>query len=837
MSRGAAWMLGMLAVATVGCGGRSAATGDAAAEGDGGPSGSVDGETKPIDGARPGRDAASDASRGRDSGGDGRGSDASFESGQRVQDSGLDVAREGVAPDSGACVPPSTVTADVFVSPEGNDGWSGTKATSDGQGNGPFLTLTRAQTAVRAARVAKPSSPVTVDLRGGTYELASTLSLTSADSGASSALVTYQAYPCETPVLSGGRQIAPSAWHLVAGSSPPTYTTTIPPSAAFSSQFTPFEQLWVDGSRVFRPRAGGWSYLTIKQTPAPGQTAQDSTFLPSDTTLLPAGLSDPDVEVVVFEQWTVSRQRLASVLANGGITTTAFGDQSSYHGYLRGHRIYIDNVQAAFSAAGQWYLDKSTMALSYIARAGEDLTASTPVVYPVLSTLVSADKVSYLTFSGITFAYSNWTVPSGGYSAGQGLWGLPAAVALKDTASVTFTSCSFTHTGATGVTIDGTGASGWTSSASSPFSNELTGNTFSDLGANALRIGATPSGSATTLSSVAGYVHVANNLFTGGSRFSHSGMGILVGDSPWNTIEHNEIADFYQTGIAVGFTFAQIDQTTGVATYPSALTVHETIEDNLIHDIGEGVTNDMGGVYLLTSDEGAGTGPLVQGNVIHDVVNDPSSSYQGANGIYFDQGTSNATAENNLVYRVSGAGFDENYGRNNVIHNNLFAYPRDGMFNHVLHESSGLWATFSNNLFVYDENNASFSLFAAGAGFSCPAAGCVGWMDFTDNLYWDTSHPTASGVVFKLTSPSGADTFAWWQTTEHEDSGGMVADPQLTSLSGTGFTLAATSPALTSAIFTPFDTSSAGPTSPPPAASPAPQAVPLQVPATPASFF
>lgn len=31
------------------------------------------------------------------------------------------------------------MTADFFVSPQGNDAWSGTAATSDGQGNGPFL--------------------------------------------------------------------------------------------------------------------------------------------------------------------------------------------------------------------------------------------------------------------------------------------------------------------------------------------------------------------------------------------------------------------------------------------------------------------------------------------------------------------------------------------------------------------------------------------------------------------------------------------------------------------------------------------------------------------------
>ena len=751
----------------------------------------------------------------------------------------FDSGREGsVGTDGGSCVVPPTVTADFFVSPVGSDTWSGTAATSDGHGNGPFLTLTRAQTAVRAARQAKPSAPVTVDLRGGTYELASTWQLTASDSGASGARVTYQAYPCEVPVLSGGRQIAPGAWKLVAGSSPPTYQTTIPSDPATASLFVPFEQLWVDGSRVFRPRAGGWGYQTIASSPAPGQTVAGESFVPTDTSLFTAGFDDPDVEVVVFEQWTVSRQRLQSVLANGGITTTAFNDVGNFHGYLTGHRIYFDNVQASLATAGQWYLDKSTMLLSYIAASGEDPTATTAVVYPLLTTLVTANLTSYVTFSGLTFAYSNWTVGAGGYTATQGLWSLPAAVALTDTTNLSFTGCSITHTGAAGLTLDATGASGFSPTAASPYSNELTENTLSDLGGTGVRIGtqkpnSPPSGYG--LTTVTQSVHFASNLVTGGGRFIHSAMGVLVGESHDNLIEHNEISDFYQTAIAVGYTFASPGSSNPpVVSYPTSLAIKNTISQNLIHDIGEGVTNDMGGIYLLTSDEGAGTGATIEGNVIYNVVNDPNASYQSGNGIYFDQGTSNVTAENNLVYRVSGGAFDENYGRKNVIHNNIFAYPRNGLFNHDLYESTGLWATFTNNIFLYDKNNASFSVFAS-AGW-CPSSVCTGWVAFSDNLYWNTTTPTAAGVVFKLTSPTGPDDLAWWNTLG-EDVGSMVADPQFTTLSDTGYVLAPASPALTDHLFTVFSTSGVGPSSPPPAATPVPAAVTLQVPADAATFF
>jgi hypothetical protein len=157
------------------------------------------------------------------------------------------------------------------------------------------------------------------------------------------------------------------------------------------------------------------------------------------------------------------------------------------------------------------------------------------------------------------------------------------------------------------------------------------------------------------------------------------------------------------------------------------------------------------------------------------------------------------------------------------------------MFNHALSEATGLWATFSHDIFLYDENFTGFDLFA-GNDWVCPSTGCPSWVDFASNLYWNATNPMVSGVDFKLSSPAGAGTFAWWQTLD-EDVGSTVANPEFTSLTGTSYVLGATSPALAAGLFAPFDTSGAGPTAAVPPSGVVPAAAPLQVPSTPSTFF
>jgi len=145
--------------------------------------------------------------------------------------------------------------ADFYVSPDGNDDWSGTiESPNSSSSDGPFITIERAQKAVRELKkeVYKPEdipidtryagSPHTLGsgkdilvlIRDGYYQLDEPLNFSSEDGGErvetdqpSGAFefhklkdhyVTYAAYPGEHPVISGGKSLSDwkkegNIWH------------------------------------------------------------------------------------------------------------------------------------------------------------------------------------------------------------------------------------------------------------------------------------------------------------------------------------------------------------------------------------------------------------------------------------------------------------------------------------------------------------------------------------------------------------------------------------------------------------------------------------------------
>ena len=658
------------------------------------------------------------------------------------------------------------VKADYFVDvADGNDNWSGKQATptpTAAPTDGPFKTIGRAQAAVRSLAATRVG-PIEVMIRQGTYFLSAPWTLcgsghttaacstAATDPGTASTPVTYQAYPGEAPILSGGLIIGPQD-----PSSPRTWTQSGSTWTVALPTGTNFSQLWINGERRFRPRYAGTTapYLRF------GASSTDTSFTFAAGDLQTTWHNLTDVEVVAFEQWTVSRQFLQAVDTSTHIaTTTAMHSTTTMHGYIPGHRYLVENVKESL-APGEWYLDRSTGVLTYLAQAGEDPNGATVIVAPNLAQVLTGDHVQYTTFKGLTFSHANWTVPSGGYSAGQGLWNIPAAVLFQDSSQVTLDGCTVAHVGGFGVDFQGN--DGWSYSSTSPYNNAFVNGLIVDVGAGGLRVGAFPSGMAD--SAVAQGVHIANNLITGGGRFMPSGMAVIVGDSHHNVIEHNEISDFYQTAISIGESFAS-GTNDGVWSYPSCVTHDNLVQYNLIHDIGRGVTSDMGGVYLVTSNT---TGNVVRNNVIHDVINDPTPGRwplggYGGNGTYFDQGTSNALAENNLIYRVSGYGHAQNVGRADVLRNNIFAYPATAAIDHSMYESAGyLWATFENNVFYFDRGGLQYE------NWICPGepSNCTGTFSFKSNLYWNT----AGSVSFRTSSPNLSGlSLSQWRANYQED--------------------------------------------------------------------
>lgn len=105
--------------------------------------------------------------------------------------------------------------ARVFVSPQGNDRWSGRVPAPNGaNSDGPCATLEGARDVVRRIKAAglQPGG-VEVQLLAGRYQMCEPLELTAVDSGTEGAPIVYCARPGDTVRISGGRLVG--GWRRV----------------------------------------------------------------------------------------------------------------------------------------------------------------------------------------------------------------------------------------------------------------------------------------------------------------------------------------------------------------------------------------------------------------------------------------------------------------------------------------------------------------------------------------------------------------------------------------------------------------------------------------------
>lgn len=652
--------------------------------------------------------------------------------------------------------------ADFYVAVGGNDGWSGRLAAADpARTDGPFATIARAQQATRELRKADPkrTTPVVVRIRRGTYWLQQPLVFTPQDGGTDLSPTVYEAYPGEAPVISGGTrltgwQVLPNGW----------WRLQLP--AAQRGQWT-FAQLFVNGERRYRPRLpkDGYYRITRQLTPSTGVRDGPPDRFGFRGDQLRADWPDlQDVEVLVFHSWTMDRLRIKSVDApTRAVTFTAPTLGNNWFFDLRdGKRFIVENVGAALERPGEWYLDQKAGTLTYVPLPGES-PETAEVVAPRLEQLVRLQgeaalglTVENLQFRDLTFAHTNWVTPAQGWRCGQSEVDLSAAIVAEGARNCLLEGCKVTHVGAYAIWL-AAGCQG----------DRIENCELTDLAGGGVKIGLTamePDQRQLTSHNV-----VRSNLIAHGGRMHAAGMGVWVGHSPFNVIEHNEICDFYQTGISIGWSWG----------YGPSQAHDNLAAYNRIYHIGQGVTDDMGGIYTL----GVSPGTVLHHNVIHDV----SCDGYGGRGIYFDEGTSDLLAENNIVSHTDAGAFMQHYGRDNRVLNNIFALARGGQLDRLREEDHNSF-TFERNIVLYD------------------ATGTLLWENWGSNryvmdhnLYWSTA---GVPVLF------GSETFGQWQQRGH-DQHSLISDPRFADPDRGDFTLEPGSPA-SQVGFVPIDMSAVG---------------------------
>ena len=699
---------------------------------------------------------------------------------------------------------------EIFVSPNGNDNWSGELAEPNGNLNdGPLASLVEVQRRIikRKGFSSHPdtksfgawSGTVMVWIREGTYRLTRPLMFNHKHSGP----VIFAAYPDEKPVISGGIPI--ENWKVESIHGKKVWVKNLPEVAKGSWYF---RSLYVNGKRAVRPRLPKKGFFWVEDPMLPEDKEVNVHSYPCNQFVASKGdLRDwsgiKDAEIVLLHFWIEQRLPVENYDPATRIVTTkrksrkAFVQAHPAHG-AGNAPYYIENVFEALTEPGEWYLNRETGNLYYIPLPGETLE-NTMVTAPLAKQLVKLvgepetnNFVEHIQFKGLTFTETDWCLPgdpddetyqervkpwwSGGRgrmygAANQGAMDLRGVIYLEGARYCEFEKCTFSNLGWTGIEI-----------ADGCRGIRLIANEITETGGGGIKINGSNGKGPASLET--GLNRITDNHIHSGGRIFHSAMGILIMYSSSNLVAHNLIHDFYYTGIQVGWGW----------NYAERVIRENRIINNHIYDIGQGWLSDMGGIYTLSTQPGT----VLKGNLIHDI----NAAVYGAQCIYLDDATSYVVVEDNICFRTN-RDIVNNKGRENVIRNNIFALGEQGIIKLANDEIGVNTFTMQNNILITDGApvfRANYYKKLENRTFKSDL-----------NLFWDIEQESI--FVENLipgNKPNIRFSFEWWQNDNLQDRHSIIKDPKCLNWKNDDFSISADSPA-TEVGFISIDMKDVGP--------------------------
>ncbi len=693
------------------------------------------------------------------------------------------------------CDPIATFADDgareYYVSVDGNDSNSGASETD------ALKTLERARDLIRAQRASGASGEFVVRLGAGEFVRTATFQLTAED-----AHTRYVGTAGKTVVSAGvdikDWKIATSDQKKRFPNADETIWVAKLPQVAGATFY--FEQLFVGENRAIRARFPNEGFLrpesvwqdgSIQKPAKENGVAQAIIAKKGDLDALDlANIKASELrfaQFVVHHHWDTTRR----ILLGYDQATRALKAQGApmkhWNPWRDTSMYYLENLRTAFDAPGEWFYAGDEGLVYYRPRKGENIETTRFVApYPGVRRLLTiggkdANGKSTdvdIRFENIRFVYSDaprdrnvmasaaldesitgsLDLPGPSqFEPAQAAFFTTCAIWLENCQKVVFADCDVAHIGEYGIGMRDCSDC------------EVLRTDFTDLGAGAVRIGG-------------GKMDVRNKVedcrLTCGGRFFASAVGVWIGQNTEEIeILHNDIIDFYYTGVSVGWVWG----------YNGGHAFRNRIEFNRIGRIGQGAMSDMGGVYTL----GTSIGTRVCNNVVFDV----SSYAYGGWGLYPDEGSEGILFENNLVYDTTDGSFHQHYGKENVIRNNILARSRTnpahaGAAPHqlaVTRVEEHLSDTIENNI-IYWKEGVAF-------GYSADRAKVI----YRNNLWFNAGgEATFSGKSYED-----------WQKETGKDLGGKVADPLFVDPDSNDFHLKPNSPALEMG-FKPFEYLEAG---------------------------
>jgi len=345
---------------------------------------------------------------------------------------------------------PDPKTERFFVSPSGNDGWSGRLAAPNAAAtDGPVATLAKARDLVRGLKAGGGlTKPVEVILRGGFYALSKPLEFAPADSGTEACPVTYRAYPGEKPVISGGRTLGP--WQLVDGVNGKLWKMSLPDAKTGGTW--QFNALFVNGERRVRARIPNKGSFLRTDGPTAKGDSRGFYFHKGD---VQEWDNLRDVLFVAYHSWETSLHHVRDVDTEANIVTFREPAPWPMGRWERHQRYYVENVFEGLDEPGEWYLNRTTGTLHYYPRPGEKPDQVETVAPVVTSTLIrlagdpeKGEYVEHLHFRGLSFQHTNADLRRI-RNPGQGEIYQPAMIMAVGLRHSSIQGCEVAHTGLT----------------------------------------------------------------------------------------------------------------------------------------------------------------------------------------------------------------------------------------------------------------------------------------------------------------------------------------------------------------------------------------------------
>ena len=683
----------------------------------------------------------------------------------------------------------------LYVSTNGNDGWSGQlPAPTVNRRDGPFATLTAARNAIRRLKSEKKlPGAVDVLILEGTHHLAEPLVLTTEDTGDEQHLVTWSAFPGHHPVLSGGTVIndwKPSEGRIVEAHLPDVKTGK-----------WNFRQIFFRGQRQVRarwpnpdpadPLYSGWAFIetaasTDQGVPYTHRYAADQP---------PRPWAHPgQAEMLVFPWYCWVNDLVpvqATNVAEKSISLTRAPPFSMP--LMPGNRFRVENVREELDQPGEWCLRTDTGTLSFWPP--EEMKAG-DVIAPVIDTLIelrgTADApLSHITVSGLTFSHTRTPFPDELHENFHSPTKRGAGITLEHCDGCRIEENRFLMLGGDGVKLQGPNAR-----------NEVVGNEIGHVGGagvvlasrdTAGNAGDTPDfeNQETLRQHSSRYPKLVRNVISdnhihhcGYFKKNCGGVHLYAINSIDNVLSHNHIHDMSDKGMVMQDGFGRY-----------------IVEYNDIHRLGLEIA-DTGGImvnrwFVLADDPELSKGSLIRFNLIRDCIGCGAYSEQRnpkgegdrttANGriwtpyytwgIYFDNSGMNNTVFGNIVVStvLGGVALPVGNPQNNRIENNIFVGSSG---NQLDLRMSGVNNRFSRNIIYYSDPAAK--LFAANPSAKSSISDC------DHNLYFlaGDETPTIRGI----------GSLSDWQKLGF-DQHSLVANPQFIDVAKGDYRLRPESPA------------------------------------------